>query len=486
MTSILSTLGVGSGIDTKALIDALVSAEQTPRETALKAQSDTIDAKISGLAQVKSGLDALVTALASRTTGGALGPLPASSDSTILSASSISGSTPDLQPTSIDVTALATGETLVSGALSDGTATVGTGVLTLRLGTMTDDGAGGFSFASGTGDPIDITITDANNSLTGLRDAINAAQPAGANKVVASIINDGTGARLVLKGGTGAANAFTLTAAPDGDDTGGDTGLARFVHMPGTSTMTRAATAADAQLTIDGVSISRPSNTIADLVTGSTITLNKVGSATVGVSRDPAGLKTAISDVVSAVNALQGLAASLSKVADAQDPAGALLGDASIRSLHSKLLALISTPIGTGTNGAPTRLAELGISTARDGTLSIDDTKITAAIAANPDAVEAMLVSLTSNGVGTAPMGALTAIQTDFATATGSDTGETARLTTQKARITTDEATLTTRMDAMRTQLTQQYAAMETAVAAFKATQDFMTEQIKAWNQTTN
>jgi flagellar hook-associated protein 2 len=485
MTTIAATLGAGSGIDTKALVDALVSAEQTPRATALKARSDTIDAKISGLAQIKSGLDALVSALATRTAGGALGPLPASGDATLMTASAIRGATPDLQPTAIDIQALATGETLVSGALAAGTAPVGTGMLTLRLGTMTDDGQGGFSFSGGSAAPIDITITPANNTLAGLRDAINAAQPAGAGKVMASIINDGSGARLVLKGGTGAASAFILTAAPDDGAAPGD-GLTRFVHMPGTSTMTRAATAGDARVSVDGVVVTRATNSIRDLIPGVLIDLHKTGTVTLGVSRDPSGLKTAVGDIVSAVNALQSLAGDLSKGASATDPAGALVGDASIRSLHGKLLGLISTPVAIGTTGTTARLADLGIATARDGTLSIDDTKLSAAIAADPDAVEALLVSLTGSGLSGKPKGALAQIQSDFAAATGSNGGATARLTQQKTRITTDQAALTGRMDSLRLHLTQQYAAMEKAVAAFKSTQDFMTQQIKAWNQTTN
>jgi flagellar hook-associated protein 2 len=400
-----------------------------------------------------------------------------------MTASATAGATPNLQPTAIDIQALATGETLVSGALASGTAPVGTGVLTLRLGTMTDDGQGGFSFSGGAGDPIDITITSANNTLAGLRDAINAAQPAGASKVVASIINDGSGARLVLKGGTGAASAFILTAAPDDGAAAGD-GLTRFVHMPGTSTMTRAATAGDARVAVDGVVVTRATNTIRDLIPGVSIDLHKTGTVTLGVSRDPSGLKTAVSDIVSAVNALQSLAADLSKGASATDPAGALVGDASIRSLHGKLLGLISTPVAVGSTTA--RLADLGISTARDGTLSLDDTKLSAAIATDPDAVEALLVSLTGSGLSGKPKGALAKIQSDFAAATGNNGGATARLTTQKTRISNDQAKLTTRMDSLRTHLTQQYAAMEKAVAAFKATQDFMTQQIDAWNQSTN
>ena len=86
MVSIANTLGVGSGVDTQALIDALVAAERKPREEALKVRSDKVTARVSGMAQVTSALDALVSAMASRTRNGALGPLPASTDSGIVAA----------------------------------------------------------------------------------------------------------------------------------------------------------------------------------------------------------------------------------------------------------------------------------------------------------------------------------------------------------------------------------------------------------------
>lgn len=107
MVSVLTTLGVGSGIDTTALIDALVKAERDPRDTALAARSTKVEARISGLAQVKSGLGALVTALATRTAGGALGPLPGSSDSSIVAASASNGATPLLNAAELEVKTLA-------------------------------------------------------------------------------------------------------------------------------------------------------------------------------------------------------------------------------------------------------------------------------------------------------------------------------------------------------------------------------------------
>ena len=479
MPSIATTLGVGSGLDTKAIIDALVSAQQVPRDAGLKARSDKIGAQVSGLAQLRSGLSALTSALANRTRDGALGALPVSSDPSLFAASATAGAVPALKPSDIEVRRLATGQTLVSAALATRSAPAGLGTLTLRTGTMTGDGAGGFSFSGGAGDPVDIAVTPATNTLTGLRDAINAAQAA----VQASIIDDASGARLVLKGGSGGASAFILTAAP----AAGDPGLDRFVHMPATSAMAVAASAADALLSVDGVEVARPGNVVADVVPDVRLTLLKAAPGTVarlGLSRDPAGLTAAVGDLVSALNALRALTVDLTKAADADTgtSSGALLGDASVRRLRQQLGQLISAPVAGGT---PSRLTELGIASARDGSIGVDGAKLAAVIAAAPDAVERMLAALTADGSRGQPQGLLVQLQATIAGGTAG-TGSAGRLARAAAAIGREQATGNARMTTLRSQLTRQYAAMEVSVTGLKATQSFLDQQIKAWNRTTS
>ncbi|QYE34479.1 flagellar filament capping protein FliD [Polymorphobacter sp. PAMC 29334] len=485
MTSILTTLGVGSGLDTTALIDALVKAQHDPRDTALTTRSTVNDARVSGVSQVNSGLSGLITALSSRTVGGALGPLPSSSDPTVVAASATSGATPSLDPIDIVVNALAAGQTLVAATVASPAAPVGLGTLTLTFGTATSDGQGGFGFAGGSAAPITVTIDPTNNSLTGLRDAINAAQKGNATAVVASIIADSTGARLVLKGPGGAASAFIVADPGASADGVADNGLNRFVYTPAASTMTVAATAHDASLTVDGIAITRPTNHFSDLIDGVTLDLRKASpgtTVTIAATRDGDGLKSAIRDLVAALNAVGATAKALTHTATTSDPAGALVGDATMRRFEQQLAALTSSVTGSAVAGVPSLLADLGITTARDGTLSVDETRLGAAVAAFPDAVEKILVGLTTNG---ATKGALTALAADFAavTKTGDASNRYARETTA---IASDRATLDARMTTYRATLVTQYAAMEAAVAASKSTQAFLDEQIKAWNQTTN
>lgn len=129
--------------------------------------------------------------------------------------------------------------------------------------------------------------------------------------------------------------------------------------------------------------------------------------------------------------------------------------------------------------GLPSRLGDFGIVTARDGTLTVDEKILAAAVTANPDAVNALLTKLTGTG------GPLAVIQNDFDAAVSS-TGTTDNLTRQRTQVATDTAALATRMTDYRASLVKQYAAMEAAVAASKATQSFLTEQIKAWQTPAN
>ncbi|TRW14086.1 flagellar filament capping protein FliD [Glacieibacterium frigidum] len=454
MASIANTLGVGSGVDTTALIDALVSADRAPRDAALKVRGDRAAARQAGLGQIGSALDALVAAMASRTRGGALGPLPGSSDTGVITARATAGATRNLQPTSIEVRALAGGQSLVSAALASAAAPVGQGTLSLTLGRMTPDGDG-FTFA-GVAAGTEIVIGPGDDSLTGLAAAINRAQ----TSVRASIVDDGSGARLSLKGPTGAASAFILTAS-------GDPGLDRFVHAPAASAMTVAATARDADLRVDGIAVTRPTNSVADLIPGVRLDLVRAAAGTavtVAATRDTGGLASAVGDLADALNALHDLNATLTRGASNGEAAGALAGDATVRGLQRQLSGLT---VGAG------GLASVGLTTQRSGQVSVDTARLAKALEADPDGVEALLVRLTAPGG--ALVGALGAL----------GSGATDRLAREQRGIANEQAAQETRSAALRTQLTRQYAAMERAVGGFKATQSYLDQQIKAWNRDT-
>jgi flagellar hook-associated protein 2 len=187
--------------------------------------------------------------------------------------------------------------------------------------------------------------------------------------------------------------------------------------------------------------------------------------------------------MVEAFNALQSLSVSLTKAADAENAAGALSGDSTARSLRQQLASFAASPVIGGSHG---RLSDIGIETSRDGSLTINQTRLSAAVAADPDSVEKMLVALTADGTRGTTKGALVQMSNLLGTATASSFGSASRMAREKTQITRESAVLDTRMTSYRANLVRQYAAMESAVTAFKATQSFLEQQVKAWNNSNN
>jgi flagellar hook-associated protein 2 len=462
---IVSTLGAGSGIDTKALIEQLVSADRTARTKPLLARSETLSARISALGQARSALQGIATSLASRVSSGVLGLIPASSDSAVTAVRR--GNGPAAAFTSaLSVTALAAGQRLVAAPLPSAADPVGEGVLTIGFGVRTDLGGGDFSFAAGPTPGLDVTITADNNSLSGLRDAINAASAAAGAGVSASIVSNAGAATLAIRGPEGAGGAFVISAA----EAPGSPGLARFAYTPGNRPLALTGAAADAALSLDGIAVTRSSNTIDDLVPGVRLQLQRpVTGVTLAASRDAAALEATVSDFASTLGAMRDLLADYRKGASGNDPAGALAGDATARAIDQRLVAMVTTPIAAA-NGL--RLRDLGVSVARTGAVSFDPDRLAALPAARGADAEVLLRTL--SGSSFASPQSLQAVAALASPATAGLTRQRDAVTASLARV---EAQLTT----YRTSLTRQYAAMDKLVAASKAVGAQLDTQIRMW-----
>lgn len=382
MSTIVNTLGAGSGIDTDALITKLVAAQRLNADTQNTARKTDADARVSAMGQVTSALSSFSTALTGLATGGTLSAQAASSNSSVAGVSFTSGSVP--LNSSLSVTRLATSQTLSSAAVSDPTAAVGQGTLTINFGTVTDSGgaATGFTPNSGASSSFTITVDQSNDSLNGIAKAINAAKKG----VTATVVTDSTGSRLVLKGDTGTKQGFTVSADP---------ALSQFAFGVGTNGgMTLAASAKNAQLTLDGVSVESASNTVSNLISGVKIDLKDTGTTSLTTSRDTSALTQTVSDYVSAYNEVVGLLTSLTKAPSSSTATdgGALRTESSIRDLQNRLASLTTTKLLTQGTG-PSSLAEIGVKTNRDGTLTVDTDALTKAVNADPDRIEQLLTS---------------------------------------------------------------------------------------------
>jgi flagellar hook-associated protein 2 len=365
-TSIAYALGAGSGLDIRALVTELSNAAKAPKEALLTSRESANQAKVSGLAQVSSAIDSFASALSSLIAGGTLFSQPSVSDSSVFTASAIAGARLGGLSASVEVARLAQAQTSVSDyapSLVSGTDPVGEGVLTISVG----GGAG-----------IDVTIDSSNNNLNGLARAIND-KNAG---VTASVVTDGDGARLVVKGRTGGANAFTLTVP------GGTTsGLERFA----TDAMDTPLDAHDALVKLDGVEVSRATNSFSDLISGVKIELKSARPGTavsVGVTRPTAAISQGVQDFITAYNELAHMIAEQTKAGTGAD-AGALRGDVGVRELQRRLSQLPTMTLSSPGDG-PHTLAEIGVRTNRDGSLSLDSARLATVLASDPDGVEAL------------------------------------------------------------------------------------------------
>jgi flagellar hook-associated protein 2 len=466
---LLTSLNAGSGIDFNTLADQLAAASFATRIDNLNTKSDTLDKQISSASTLKSALSNLASSLGDRVRQGDLSAQPQIANSSVATAT-LSGTSQPQGSYSLEVNSLATAQSLASPAYAAATSTVGSGTLTLRFGTTTN----GTFTQDANHAAVDITIPS-GATLSDVASAINA-KNAG---VTAYVANTTDGARLVLKGTSGAANSFVLDATEDPTDPG-LSNLAFNPAAPGSNQLL--STAGDAQFKVDGLPITSVSNTVTDAIPGVTLNLTgtNTGAATqVGFSDPSSAISTAMSDLVGALNEVM---SELNTDTDAQT--GDLSRDNAARSLKRTFSSLTTTVImPNAAEGAPSTLSDLGVSIQRDGTFTLDSTKLTAALQSNPDAVAAMF----TNGL----YGVFATINkiSNNASVTsdpGSLAGTIASYTAQKSQITDQQSKLSDQQATLRSQLMARFTTADSLITSSKSTLSFLNNQIAAWNKSSS
>jgi len=315
----ISSIGIGSGFLTSDLIDQLVEVERGATEPRLDANQDKLEAQLSEVGRIKSAIEDLRLSSRVLTIDGALTSTEGRSSSSAISVSTDKGASTGSYNMSVEQ--LAQSQTVVSGSFADKTTALSNGVLTIEFGTFTfadtnataGDAPGGgdnediTAFTDDTSsDPISIIVTDDNNTLEGIRDAINE-KDAG---VTASILNDGSGYRLVLKSdATGESSAFRMTVSGDSDGDSSDAnGLSALNFNTTNQHMTESVRAQDAELTFNGISVTRTTNEVKELVDGVTFDLtDTTTSSTITISRDEDLIVERLQTFVDQYNELQGI-----------------------------------------------------------------------------------------------------------------------------------------------------------------------------------
>lgn len=360
MANIISA-GIGSGLDITGLVQQLVSAEAAPVEARLGQQEARAQSKLSAFGTLQSALSEFRDALDTMRNLNSFLARSATSGNEDLFQVSVTG---DALPAGydIEVAQLAQSQKLNSGAFVDADSAVGTGTLLISVGA----------------DSFGVAVTAENNTLAGIRDAINEAVDN--TGVAASIVNADSGSYLILSGErTGAANAITIT------QTGGDGGLAALEYDPGAglNALTETIAAQDALLRIDGLDVQSTTNTIANAVQGVTI---DVFGADPGqrysllIDNDGATARETVSKFVESYNELVATFDRSTSFDAELAAAGPLLGDSTVRSIQNEIRRELS--IATSDIDANfSTLTEVGIELQVDGTLQIQDERLTETLA---------------------------------------------------------------------------------------------------------
>lgn len=376
--------GIGSGIDIDSIVAGMVAAERAPKESQLATLEKKTTTQITAIGALKGAISEFQTALGALNKPDLFQARSASSSKSDL-VGVTAGTAAGAGSYQVEVKSLASSSKVALAAVSntaDAPARFAKGALQISLGVPGDPPSS---------ESFSVNIDDSNNTLSGMRDAINAAgKDMG---VSATIVTDEHGSRLVLSSTkTGAGRDITVAATDAGPLESGQLSLSTLA-FDGSASGTGAgprilSTAQSAELYVDGLKVVSESNKVSGAIDGVTLDLKAktpVGEPlTIGVSEDKAGVKKQIQSFVDSYNKLIGVINAQTKVTsvgeDKAPVTGALVGDATARSL---LNTIRNELVNVQGDGAIRALTDIGITTQKDGTLAIDSTKLDKAMANN-------------------------------------------------------------------------------------------------------
>jgi flagellar hook-associated protein 2 len=435
-------------------VSSLTTAYGAAENNQLSTQQTSLQSQVSAYGTFSSALDTLQATLSALETPTQLAGFSAAvADKTVATATASSKAVAGQY--SLAVQNLATSAILTSQPVTSSSAPIGTGALTIAVGSNSTT----------------INISSSDNTLGGIANAINTAS--NNPGVSASIITTSSGARLVLSGTTtGAANAITVTQS------GGDGGLSALVYDPagGTTNLTQSQAAQDANFTLNGYAATSGNNVVSGAISG--VTIDLVGasatntSTTLSVTPDTTAASTSIGTFVTALNGVLSATQGLTAYDPSTQTAGPLQGNAIIEAFQNQLSQILDQ-VTSGAAGASS-LASIGIAANTQGTYDTNSSTLSNALSSNLTAVGNLLGG--KNGIATQidaliggytkPGGLLASINQGLQSGLKNVAAEQVQL---NAELVTYSATLTT-----------QYNAMDTAVAALKQTQAYLTAEFNA------
>jgi len=449
----ITALGTGSGLDLEGLLTKLMSVEQQPL-VALQNKQTSYESTISSLGSLKSVLASLQTAAAAM--------VPDTGTTATNKYASYKTSVADTSIATASASAAA-----ATGTYSLTDIKLATAQQIQKTGVTVPSGAGTLSIQVGTGTTVDVSI-NAGSSLSNVVSAINASN-AGVNASVVSSVVDGvtTDHLFLTSNSTGAANTISIT----GKGTGWTDSDFNYSGTTTNSWTQTEGTGSDASLSINGIATTSASNTLTTAVSGLTINLVKAGATTVTVTKDSTtNLTSVLNAFVTAYNSANTSMGSLGTYNATTKVAGALQGDATLRSAKNQVTNLLFNTVAGGSSDIQ-RLTDIGISLAKDGSLSLDTTKLNKAITSDYSSV-ANLVAKVGDAYNTT-LDNIVGTSGSLVTATKSYTSMVSDL---KDR----ETELSDRLTQIEARYRKQFTALDNLVSSLNSTSSYLTQQLKS------
>ena len=474
----ISSVGLGSGLNVKDTVAQLVAIEQRPIQ-ALQTKATAINSQVSAYTQLKSQISNLQTQVDKLTsTATWQGRVLSSSNSATVTGTATSKAA--FGTFDVKVSQLASAQTIGSGVVASN-AKLGEGTLTIQLGEW-KDGKLQPNQVDGKDVPsVSIKIEAGDDSLAKVAAKINAAN----SGVTATVLRDHTGDRLTLQSNATGGNA-AFTVAVDGNSE--TPGLKQFEYLgeaDSGATMIRSQIAVDTKATVNGIAMSSRNTTFAEVADGVTLTVSqKMGvddaPVRITIKGDTATAKSALTNLVESYNALSSAMKTMTAYDETTKTAGTLQGDSTAVNLQNALRRLLSGNSGAG--GAFSTLSQIGLEFQSDGTLKINDTKLTKALE-DPDSLTkffaADLEGSDNDGLGVR----LKDFTSGLLSSDGVFATKDESMKNQLKRNTQDQERLTTRVNNYEKRLLAQYTALDVKMSSLTALDTYISQQITQWNK---
>ena len=400
----LSALNVGSGLNVTQIVDALVDAEKAPRETTITEKINEKTVSISAFAEVKQQFNTLQTSLDALAQASTLAVQATSADGNASSVS-VSVTNPTLVTPfdhNIKITSLATPQSVAFSGYATANATLDASRLNIQLGSWATDSSNNKTFTVNTDFTAQSLVLDGSDTLTSVKNRINALNKGITASIVKAADNNYT---LIIASPLGTNNQIRIQATPTNSGS-----ISNLSYDPQTNGSGAAnggdaskeiAAASNAVVSFNGLSVTRESNTITDIIPGVTMTLQAPTTINQKISarHDENVSIEATKLFVEAMNTITNGLMTLNNNSLDDEARGALAGDTLIRSFRNRLRLMTTTPI-VGFGADSIYLSNFGVMTNRDGTLSLNETKFKSYFASNPTEFAALSKShVTSTNV---------------------------------------------------------------------------------------